>query len=298
MSMTRPLIIGAVAVLLLLGPSAGVTLAQDSSELAACSDCHEEVVTAFAANPHARGTVKNVVVPNATCETCHGNAYAHIENGGDAEQIVKPVGRKGAEVCLGCHDKTTDADSRHAGAHANSETINCFSCHAIHDTEPLAEKLLVKDQLQLCSSCHQTQAAEFRMKPYTHRIGRGGMECASCHNPHGRFGRDNLRLTKTGELPCLGCHADKQGPFVFPHGGKEVGDCLTCHQPHGSNNPFQLTRTNVYQLCLECHSTIGTGTNLGSQPPSFHNLTLTRYQNCTSCHTAIHGSNRSPQLLK
>jgi DmsE family decaheme c-type cytochrome len=297
MSMTRPLIFGAVAVLVLLGPSAGVALAQGSEELASCADCHEDVVTAFAANPHARGSVKDVHVPNATCESCHGDGTAHIEGGGDADEIVKPVGRGGAETCLACHDKTTDADSRHAGAHANSETINCFSCHEIHDADPLAEALLVEDQLQLCSSCHQTQAAEMRMKPYTHRIGRGGMECTSCHNPHGRFGRENLRSTRTGELPCLDCHSDKRGPFVFSHGSKEIGDCMSCHQPHGSSNPFQLTRTNVRQLCLECHSPIGGGA-LGSQPPAFHNLTLPRYQNCTSCHTAVHGSNRSPQLLK
>lgn len=72
---------------------------------------------------------------------------------------------------------------------------------------------------------------------------------------------------------------------------------MSCHLPHGSVNPKQLTRANVYQLCLECHSPIAGGT-LGSQPPSFHNLTSARYQNCTTCHVAIHGSNRDPQLLK
>jgi nitrate reductase cytochrome c-type subunit len=51
------------------------------------------------------------------------------------------------------------------------------------------------------------------------------------------------------------------------------------------------------QVCIECHSPI-TGGTLGSQPPSFHNLTSPRYQNCTTCHVAIHGSNRDPQLLK
>jgi hypothetical protein len=58
-----------------------------------------------------------------------------------------------------------------------------------------------------------------------------------------------------------------------------------------------LKRARVDQLCLECHSPIA-GTTLGSQPPSFHNIRLPRYQNCTVCHTAIHGSNRSPVLLK
>ena len=58
-----------------------------------------------------------------------------------------------------------------------------------------------------------------------------------------------------------------------------------------------LKRATVAQLCIECHSPLTTGT-LGSQPPSFHNLRLPRYQNCTTCHVAVHGSNRDPQLLK
>ena len=60
---------------------------------------------------------------------------------------------------------------------------------------------------------------------------------------------------------------------------------------------MMLTRSTVAQLCLECHSNI-TGTTLGSQPPSLHDLRSPRYQNCTTCHTAVHGSNVSPRLLR
>jgi predicted CXXCH cytochrome family protein len=84
---------------------------------------------------------------------------------------------------------------------------------------------------------------------------------------------------------------------VFQHGGAAIGECATCHEPHGSTNPNQLRRTRIAQLCLECHSPI-THSTAGSQPPAFHNLNNPRYQNCTTCHVAVHGSNRSPQLLK
>jgi DmsE family decaheme c-type cytochrome len=104
-------------------------------------------------------------------------------------------------------------------------------------------------------------------------------------------------LTRTGELPCFGCHAEKRGPFVFEHVTGVAGDCLSCHEPHGSSNPKELVRARVDRLCLECHSTLSAET-LGSQPPSFHNLSLPRYQNCTTCHVAVHGSNLSPALLK
>ena len=272
--------------------------AAEPAALPACSDCHADQAKAFAANAHARGQVKKGEVPNALCETCHGDGKAHIEGGGDKEKIYKPVGLAGAnKTCLSCHDISTDRISRHAGMHANSATVNCLTCHSIHSSEPHAPHLLAKKQLALCDSCHMTQVSSFRNKPYAHRLGRGGMECSSCHEPHGRPGAGSLRTTAAGELPCLSCHADKRGPFVFQHGAIAVGDCMTCHEPHGSSNPKRLKRATVVQLCIECHSPIG-GTTLGSQPPSFHNLSSPRYQNCTTCHVAIHGSNRDPQLLK
>jgi DmsE family decaheme c-type cytochrome len=191
---------------------------------------------------------------------------------------------------------SADAD-RGSGAHANSDLVNCLTCHSIHDAEPRVASLLVDRELSICSTCHSTQAASFHSQRFAHRIGRGGMECSSCHQPHGRTGRDNLRTTPAGGMPCLSCHSAMRGPHVFPHGAAEIGDCLSCHEAHGSPNPKQLKRATVAQLCMECHSPITMDT-LGSQPPSFHNLSNPRYRNCTTCHVAIHGSNRSPQLLK
>jgi DmsE family decaheme c-type cytochrome len=292
---------GGIALLLFFGLSAGTAVAAppDSaaqSDTLSCGDCHDQAKV-FTGNIHARGKVVGGVVPNAVCESCHGNGAAHIEGGGDKTKITKPAGRAGSELCLTCHDKPSDQMTRHAGMHSNSETVNCLTCHSVHGSDPTAQHLLVKTPTELCSTCHTTQAASFRNKPYAHRLGRGGMECTSCHNPHGRPGKDSLKQTPAGEAPCYGCHGDKRGPFVFPHDAGQVGDCLSCHEQHGSVNPKQLKRANVYQLCIECHSPIGGGT-LGSQPPAFHNLTLARYQNCTTCHVAVHGSNRSPQLLK
>lgn len=263
-----------------------------------CGDCHEQA-KAFAANPHAWGKAHKNEVPNSVCEKCHGDGAAHIEGGGDKAKIYKPTGLAGAnKTCLGCHDTPTDRVTRHAGAHSNSAAVNCLTCHSIHNFEPRTPHLLTDKPLALCNTCHSPQVASFRNKPYAHHLGRGGMDCASCHEPHGRPGRENLRATSAGEtLPCLNCHADKRGPFVFQHGSVAIGECTTCHEPHGSSNPKQLKRATVVQLCIECHSPI-TGNTLGSQPPSFHNLLDPRYQNCTTCHVAIHGSNRDPQLLK
>ncbi len=184
-----------------------------------------------------------------------------------------------------------------ATAGRTATAVGRLTCHSIQHDEPRSPYLLRKYEVVLCATCHPTEAASFRNQPYAHRIGRGGMECSSCHDPHGLPGRDNLRMTATGELPCVNCHFEKRGPHVFEHGGATDGDCLTCHEGHGSSNPKMLKRATVAQLCIECHSPL-TASTLGSQPPSFHNLALPRYQNCTTCHVRIHGSDRDPQLLK
>lgn len=285
-------------------PASDATQAEEPAATMACSDCHE-LAAKFLTNPHARGAVTNGQVSNDACTSCHGDGAGHMAAGGDISKIVKPAGRAGSdETCMLCHDQTTDKLSRRGGLHANTDGVNCLTCHSIHSADPRSAHLVSRPQLALCGTCH-TQAASFKNKPYAHRLDRGGMECSTCHEPHGRPAKgthsnaleEHLRVTRTGEAPCLSCHTEKRGPFVFAHGGAETGECTSCHESHGSSNPKQLIRATVQQVCLECHSPTGTAT-LGSQPPSFHNLLSPRYQNCTTCHVAVHGSNRDPQLLK
>jgi len=312
-----------VAVLLLIGLVPGLTLAAPADSPKAdpladslCASCHGDQVKAFLNNPHNRGLAAKGWRVDAICETCHGDGKKHAEAGGDTALIKKLKGVSGTETCLSCHNQIghacatcppvgakasqgalIDTASHTASAHAPQPAVNCLDCHSIHSSAFTARGLLVKPQLELCESCHPTTVAAFRNKPYTHRVGRGGIECTSCHEPHGRQGKDGMKLTRAGEQPCVSCHAEKKGPFVYPHVGDTAGDCTTCHQPHASTNMHMLVQPNAMQLCLNCHSRLGAST-LGSQPPSFHNVNLPRYQNCTTCHTAIHGSNRSPLFLK
>jgi DmsE family decaheme c-type cytochrome len=188
-------------------------------------------------------------------------------------------------------------DSFTHGVHANSQAVNCLTCHSIHKPAPKSTALIAKTPGELCATCHTTQTKSFENKPYAHRLDRGGMTCLDCHSPHARQG-ETVKMTTQGELPCMNCHSEMRGPFVFDHVTGSGGTCLSCHQPHGSNNPNMLLWARVDQLCLSCHSQTGGPPTFGSQPPSFHDLTQARYRNCTTCHVAVHGSNLDPQLLK
>jgi DmsE family decaheme c-type cytochrome len=276
-----------VVLVVLVGLAVGAAAAgDDTDEL--CATCHDELAAAFKLTPHAIGR------PDApSCTSCHGNGEQHMEDG-DPSLIEIPAGSAGAATCTTCHGGIHSA-LEEGRAHA-TVGIHCESCHQVHAKPSAVPALLRATPNELCGECHQRQVRSFN-RPFGHELGRGGLDCISCHNPHGGSGERSLKHDRSGEAVCVTCHSDKRGPFVFPHVTGPVGDCLTCHQPHGSSNPHALTRSRVDQLCLECHSTLG-GSTLGSQPPSFHDLRSPRYRECTVCHVTVHGSNTSPALVK
>lgn len=280
-------IFGLVGLCVLAGIAAHAQ-SDDGSE--DCAMCHDEVAAAFQETIHgiaSRG--------GPSCVACHGNGAAHMDEGGDPELISKPSGTAGVKLCLECHQQTKTMFSARS-AHADTN-IDCSGCHSIHNADHGRQALLKQETSSLCATCHQGPANSFR-RPYGHRLDLGGLDCASCHDPHGGAGEQSLKVDRAGEGPCVSCHAEKRGPFAFPHVSGVTGDCMSCHQPHGSSNPMALVRSRVEQVCLECHSRIVPPDTLGSQTPSSHDLRDPRYRNCTVCHVAIHGSNTSPALLK
>ena len=68
----------AAALLLLGAPRAD---AQPATP--ACGDCHEAVVRAFGANPHARAARSAL----GSCESCHAGASAHAQTGNPAQVL-------------------------------------------------------------------------------------------------------------------------------------------------------------------------------------------------------------------
>lgn len=254
-----------------------------------CAVCHDDIAASYALTPHG---IERSDAPD--CTSCHGDGTRHMEEGGDPSLIDSPRGAAGARMCMTCHG---DLHSAFEGGEVHGRSdVHCESCHRIHPEGAPPRALLVSDVRLLCDGCHSRQARSFE-RPYGHQIGRAGLDCVSCHNPHGGPGERSIRVDRSGDSACVSCHAELRGPFVFPHPGGATASCTTCHEPHGSSNPHALRRTSVDQLCLECHSPTTTGT-LGSQPPSFHDLRSPRYRNCTVCHVAVHGSNTSPTLRK
>ncbi len=156
-------------------------------------------------------------------------------------------------------------------------------------------RMLKMNDPQLCLSCHSEVKPAFS-SPFHHKVLEGAMRCSDCHNPHGGFELKQTRLATGGDAPCIKCHADKQGPFVYEHAPVKTEGCTACHTPHGSSNPRLLRYAAVNQLCLTCHSVahdVGAVEPAGPQ----HNQNA-QYANCTACHVKIHGSRSSPVFFR
>ncbi len=149
--------------------------------------------------------------------------------------------------------------------------------------------LATATQADVCFDCHQQQRTQ-SMKPYSHAVRQGKMDCTSCHSPHGDT-PERLLAGTTVNGTCYDCHAETRGPYLWEH-APVTEDCGNCHNPHGSNYPGMLTM-RAPMLCQSCHSQDGHPSlpqderGLPANTPS----SLLLGQSCMNCHDQVHGSN-------
>ena len=273
-----------------------------------CAQCHSDKFSQFSTTPHYKlVTDPHTKVSDKGCEACHGPGAAHVKLASDpatadkaASAIFNPRKATAEDVaarCTRCHVEQSLSRQPYHVEH-DPKAASCNDCHSPHQ-ETTNPYILIDNPPNLCLKCHAEVASDFR-KPYHHRVLEGSVSCLDCHSGHGRNNTEEARLSAVGlSALCTRCHADKAGPYVFEHQAitRSEDGCLTCHNAHGSVNNRQLVYANVFQVCVQCHSQIGISADPNVGAPMAHDLSNPRIQNCTVCHTQIHGSNTSRVFL-
>lgn len=142
-----------------------------------------------------------------------------------------------------------------------------------------------------CAECHDETAAKFMRNLHAKNEAVKGYVCESCHGPCKKHADETdpalayhprKDFLRTGENPCIKCHESNMFNSADGTSHAEAANgCCDCHQMH--TNKTKLLKTNVKDLCLECHQDVYAKFRLMSHHPVNEGL-----MTCRSCHQ-VHG---------
>jgi Cytochrome c554 and c-prime len=185
----------------LAGKAAGNTPAgrhHGRSNTLKCFGCHTTVTS-----DRGPGVLDpSAMIPNVTCERCHGPAGDHVA----AARAGGPAGRLRMRRGPG---RTAPAE----------ELIFCGQCHRLPDMIAAGPASIVPENTTLVR--HQPVGL-MQSACYT-RTG-GGLSCSTCHDPHARPSTD----TAAYEAVCRSCH---EGPKKTTCPVNPRAGCVGCHMP-------------------------------------------------------------------
>jgi len=159
-----------------------------------CFGCHTTLLAAGGRNELDPATM----LPNVRCERCHGPARAHVA-----------AARRGAEdlkMPFGSGASTADLQMRH-----------CGGCHRHPDMAPAGS--IHPDNLEIV---RYQPVGLMQSECYTRTP--GGLSCTTCHDPHARVSKDQVRY----ESACIACH--EAPPQALCPVSPSTG-CVGCHMP-------------------------------------------------------------------
>jgi DmsE family decaheme c-type cytochrome len=256
-----------------------------------CMDCHDDVIDGLKRTAHDPLDGKLI-----SCLGCHGggDVAMHVDDP-DAAKPFNPARASADSVtqrCVLCHATPHAVNLMERDPHGDAN-LSCTACHQVHNSAHAS--LLKHKENDLCLSCHASARASFAM-PSHHPVMEGVVACRDCHIEIAQSPKQHT-AGGPGET-CVMCHGSMQGPFPYEHEAAvnysvEDGGCMNCHQPHGSTFPRLLKQSYEaphYSLCTQCHSV----------PKHLNNInhgTMWAGVPCGECHSDVHGSYTSPNLL-
>jgi hypothetical protein len=175
-----------------------------------CFRCHTTQISAY----DDQQLDLESMIPNVTCERCHGPGRAHIAR---ARRNAKP-----SELELPFGPGRWQAQDLLA---------LCGSCHRHPAPNPVVDIRPENPTLV------RFQPVGI-MQSLCYRKGRGTFSCVTCHDPHARVSADRARYDGV----CLSCHTDRNAPAA--------SNDPSNHQPRASGAPCPVSPR---ARCVECH---------------------------------------------
>ena len=175
--------------------SVGFGRAMGPDHLRTCFGCHATVTSTCSPNRLETATL----LPNVSCERCHGPARDHVEAARRGEtDLTMPMG----------HDRVEP----------RVEVNLCGECHRL--PRSVAASSISPDNPGIV----RFQGVGVSMSA-CYAKGMGSLRCTTCHDPHDRASSDHSHY----EAACLSCHRSAQAQKACPI--SPAANCVGCHMP-------------------------------------------------------------------
>src|SRR5687767_13895403 len=143
-----------------------------------CLGCHDDKKQSLERTVHGKAAHPRSPAAAQGCESCHGPGSAHIDDPSDPTTIKRfdasMAPRDANETCLSCHTKSPH--TLWQGSAHDARNLSCGTCHSVHSPAGAKAQLRKASELELCGSCHRTQAT--KVKRVSHMpLSEGKMEC-------------------------------------------------------------------------------------------------------------------------
>lgn len=266
--------------------------------VAACADCHAEVVDEYRHGVH--GVVASSgVAQGASCADCHGDPH-RMQSASAAESPVHWT--RLADTCAHCHanvELTTQLQipivrpveaylqSVHAAAvKEGRRAAVCSDCHGSHRILPGSHPdspIARANVSRTCGGCHKDIFGEFERSVHGEaalRGARGAPVCTDCHGEHRILGHADAASPvfsqRIGREACGQCHANAR--LVERYG-------LSADKVPAFEDSFHGLALRAGQLsvanCASCH---GVHDILPSSDPRSHTHPENLPETCGKCH--------------
>lgn len=185
---------------------------------AGCLHCHSTGVQTSLPGARNHFGAQPFLYGGITCQSCHGDASAHLASGGRAAILnpAKLAPSRRDSVCLQCHlegETVVNVPGRSLSAFLPGEDLSDYVTHFVHAGE-------------LGPAGRATSQWEALLQSECKKKSGDRLTCTTCHDPHSSpAGQQRVSYFRSR---CLTCHGAPD--FVSKH-HPERADCSGCHMP-------------------------------------------------------------------